>query len=60
MDDTRYIAEGRYRNLTVTVRTHTYEGAIRAAKHIIKDNDAITSAVVRDRKGEVLKVVGKE
>lgn len=59
MDDTRYIAEGRYKNLTVTVRTNTYEGAIRAAKQIIKHNDAIDSACVKDRKGEVLKVVGR-
>lgn len=59
-NDLKYIAEGRYRNLTVTIKTNTFASAIRAAKHIVKENDAITSAVVRDRKGDVLKVVGRE
>lgn len=58
-DEIKYIAEGRYRNLTVTVKTSTFASALRAAKQIIKENKQIDSACVKDRKGEVLKVIGR-
>ena len=54
-----YTAEGKYRNLTVTVQCRTYETALRAAKNIIKENEKITTAVVKDRKGNTLKVIAE-
>ena len=54
-----YTAEGKFRNLTVTVKTKTYGSAVRAAKQILKQNDVIKTACVMDRKGNVLKVVEK-
>ena len=59
MTEDRYVAEGKYRNLTVTIRCTTYASAVRAAKQIIAHNEMIESACVRDRKGNVLKVVEK-
>lgn len=59
IDETRYVAEGKYRNLTVTVRCTTFASAVRAAKQIISHNDVIDTACVRDRKGNVLKVVSR-
>lgn len=59
IEKNEYIAEGKYRNLTVTVRCTTYGTAVRAAKQIIAHNDMIDTACVKDRKGNVLKVIGR-
>lgn len=56
-NESHFVAVGVYRNLRVTVRTNTFEEAIRACKQIMFHNPPIITCHIEDRKGNTLKVV---
>lgn len=53
----KYFVEGKYRNMTVTIHTTSYAAAVRGAHQILAVNDGIQTVAIKDRKGEIIKVV---
>lgn len=52
-----FVAEGRHKNFRVIIDCISYTTACRAARQILNDNPEMATANIKNRKGEVIKVV---
>lgn len=53
----KYFVEGKYKNMTVTIHATSYAAAVRGAHQILAVNDGIKTVAIKDRKGEIIRVV---
>lgn len=57
MNDRMFVAHGKTGRKSVMITAYSFDTAVRAAHQILNENREMESVAVKDRKGNVLRVV---